>query len=233
MKSSSLPKKASAAGFVLGLIVKCILWLLACGGIALLITCVLMVWLGQEEGLLYLQNLVHTQIDWINSHGFNIAWGHSLLYSAIYDVRTIQNTTANFATIAHCGATQRYAPLRHIAAVICPFIAAYGSALIMATQLTILRIATALLFVPIFIMLGSIGIIDGFIHRHLRRLQGGRESALIYHHARNAILPTLFLTSFLYVVLPISIKPAYVFVPGAIMFAALIYFACKTFKKYL
>lgn len=233
MKSSSPNKKTSIVGFCLSLVVKCILWLLACGCIPLLITTVLLVFMWRHNGLVYTDQLFHAQLVWMDIIGAHLYWGQSILDRAVLCVQGIQHATVNFSTINEFPNTVHYLAFKQIAAFICPIITVYGSAFIMTTQLTVLRIATVLLFVPIFLLLGSIGIIDGLIQRHLRRINGGRESALVYHHARNAVLPTLFLTSFIYVVLPLNILPMLLLIPGAILFAMLLFFTTKTFKKYL
>lgn len=105
--------------------------------------------------------------------------------------------------------------------------------LLSALKLILLRVETVVLMLPLFLLLGVVGFIDGLLQRHLRRLKGGRESTLIYHRAKAGILPFFFWSGFLYVTIPLHYSPDYLFVPFAGFSALCIFLTTKTFKKYL
>jgi integrating conjugative element membrane protein (TIGR03747 family) len=229
----SQPKPKSGIGFGLGLIVKIIKWLLICSLVPLLIATVILVFKGRSAGLVYLQNLFHDQLLWIKSTGAHVDIGQGLLENILQWVQGIQAFATSFTRVNDFPATIHYIALKKIVVVFCPFVITYGSALLITLQLTLLRVVTVLLFVPIFLLLGAVGLIDGAVQRYLRRINGGRESTLIYHHARNAVLPALFISSGLYVVLPFNLSPLFLLLPGAVLFAVCLFFTAKTFKKYL
>jgi len=101
-----------------------------------------------------------------------------------------------------------------------------------AAELVVLKIATMLVFLPLFAWLGLVGLIDGLVGRDIRTFSGGRESALLYHRSKAAIFPVLMLPMFIYLVLPVPINPARIFLPFAILFAYLVANTFKHFKKY-
>ena len=62
---------------------------------------------------------------------------------------------------------------------------------IVLTEIIIIRLLNIIIALPLFGLLGVIGFVDGIGQRALRRLQGARESTLLYHKARLAITPSL------------------------------------------
>jgi len=107
------------------------------------------------------------------------------------------------------------------------------TAIILSVSLCILRLSTAILFLPLFILFGLVGLTDGLVQRYLRRLGGGRESALIYHLAKQYIFVCITFSIFIYLVLPFKFQPEVLFLPFSIMFGLLISVAIRTFKKYI
>jgi integrating conjugative element membrane protein (TIGR03747 family) len=182
---------------------------------------------------MYLESLLQAQLLWINTIKVHIYFGQTLLNDALCGVKSLQLLTKDLSAVTQFPEGIHYVALKQVAMVICPIIVTYSVALMTAIQITLLRVAITTLFIPFFILLSAISMVDGLVQHYLRRINGGRESALIYHHTRNAILPVLFIGCGLYVALPFSIAPQLIILPSAVLCALLIFFATKTFKKYL
>jgi integrating conjugative element membrane protein (TIGR03747 family) len=116
--------------------------------------------------------------------------------------------------------------------VIYPALVNYVQAVIVTTQIVLSRVITVLLFFPLFLLLDVVGLVCGLVQRYLRRINGGRESALIYHYAKAGIKPFLYWGSLLYVVLPFSLDPAWWIAPCAVVSSLAIFLTARTFKKY-
>lgn len=123
--------------------------------------------------------------------------------------------------------------VQHIVKNYFPMLMIYLQAFVLTTAIVIIRLAEFMLFLPVFLLLGVVGLIDGLVQRDLRRLGGGRESALIYHSVRQGVAFCFYAGCFLYLVMPFAIKAAYLLLPFAILFSVAVSLTVKTFKKYL
>ncbi|MBX9705191.1 MAG: DUF4400 domain-containing protein [Gammaproteobacteria bacterium] len=108
------------------------------------------------------------------------------------------------------------------------------NAALFGVQLLIMRSYLLLSWSPLFLVLGIVGFIDGLTQRYIRRMRAGRESALIYHHAKALILLSLMFGSFIALIVPMSaIDTELVMVASALIFGWTIQVTTKRFKKYL
>lgn len=110
--------------------------------------------------------------------------------------------------------------------------AEYISALINVTQVFGIRLAVAILTTPIFILFGIAALVDGLVHRELRRYGGANESSFIYHKVKPWIKPAFITTWFVYLGAPFSIHPNWIFIPAAVVFSLAIFFTAAMFKKF-
>lgn len=109
-----------------------------------------------------------------------------------------------------------------------------ASAALLASKLVIIRLYLLLCWLPLFLLLGLAGLIDGLAQRHIRRASAGRESALIYHNAKPLVMLSLLLGIFIDLVLPISISHTEeILILASVLFALAIQVTAKSFKKYL
>jgi integrating conjugative element membrane protein (TIGR03747 family) len=114
--------------------------------------------------------------------------------------------------------------------IIHPFV----QAILLGTQLLMIRLYLLLRWCPLFLLLGLIGLIDGLAQRYIRRTAAGRESALIYHNAKPLVMLSLLLGIFIDLVLPISMTNAeWILAASALLFGIAIQVTAKSFKKYL
>lgn len=102
-----------------------------------------------------------------------------------------------------------------------------------ATVLIVVRWLIIFMSLPLFILMAVLGFIDGLMKRELRRYQGGRESALVYHRAKSCIKPVFLVGCILYLTLPLNLPPDIVLLPFAMAIGYLIALTTKMFKKYV
>ncbi|MBX9706095.1 MAG: DUF4400 domain-containing protein [Gammaproteobacteria bacterium] len=108
------------------------------------------------------------------------------------------------------------------------------NAALFGAQLLVMRGYLLLAWSPLFLALGIVGFIDGLAQRYIRRMRAGRESALIYHHAKALILLSLMLGSFIALIVPMSaIDTELIMIGSALIFGWTIQITTKRFKKYL
>lgn len=100
-------------------------------------------------------------------------------------------------------------------------------------QLYGVRLAIALLSIPAFIVIGLVAAIEGLVDRELRKAGADVEHALVYHFAKAWLVPTLTMTWVVYLSLPISIHPNWIFIPGALLFGYALRVAAANFKMTL
>lgn len=103
-----------------------------------------------------------------------------------------------------------------------------------SVKLSLLRFEIFMHWLELCMLLTIVALFDGLSQRIIRRVSGGRESALIYHTAKSLVMLNLLSAIFLDIVLPISLN-----LIGALMISLFILsvwsiqIAAKQFKKYL
>ncbi|GFE79164.1 integrating conjugative element membrane protein [Steroidobacter agaridevorans] len=102
------------------------------------------------------------------------------------------------------------------------------------TLLTFLvRVVVLCLTLPLFITAAFVGFVDGLVRRDIRRFGAGRESGFVYHRARASLMPLAVLPWVTYLVLPVSMHPLWILLPGAIGLGIAVSITAASFKKYL
>lgn len=96
-----------------------------------------------------------------------------------------------------------------------------------------LRLIVMWLFLPLIGLLSFVGFVDGLTQRHLRKLQGARESSVLYQRSREGLTLSFLSGAVLYLGLPIAINPMIWFLTFAALFSLLLSIAARTYKKYL
>jgi integrating conjugative element membrane protein (TIGR03747 family) len=97
-----------------------------------------------------------------------------------------------------------------------------------------IRASIVVLALPAFILAVLVGLVDGLARRDVRRWSGGRESAFLYHRAKNLIGPAFTGGFTLYLTWPTGgFNPAWMVLPFCIAVACVISLMAATFKKYL
>ncbi|CAH0167977.1 TIGR03747 family integrating conjugative element membrane protein [Pseudomonas mediterranea] len=106
-------------------------------------------------------------------------------------------------------------------------------AAVYVTFIFVVRLAILILATPLFILAILTGFVDGLMRRDLRRFGSGRESSFIYHRAKRAVMPLLFVPWILYLSLSVTLNPLAIFIPCAILLSAATTITATTFKKYI
>ena len=101
--------------------------------------------------------------------------------------------------------------------------------------LKIFLIKTCLLIaaIPLFALLGVVGLIDGLSQREIRRAELGRESSYLFHMLNKWIAKIIGIGLCIWVCLPMTVNPQWFFVPLGLMFAVMLSLSASKFKKYL
>mgnify|MGYP001067113270 CR=1 FL=1 len=107
-------------------------------------------------------------------------------------------------------------------------LAAVYVAFTFVVRLTILVLAT-----PLFLLASFTGFVDGLMRRDLRKFGAGRESSFVYHRAKRAVVPLLFVPWIIYLSLPFTINPMAILLPCAVILGTTVAITATTFKKYL
>ncbi len=109
----------------------------------------------------------------------------------------------------------------------------YITAAINTTQVFGVRLAVAILSTPAFVLLGLAAFIDGLVQRELRRFGGDVEHASLYHYVKRWVRPSIIGAWFIYLGMPISLHPNFIFIPASFMFGFAIYLTSSMYKKYI
>lgn len=95
------------------------------------------------------------------------------------------------------------------------------------------RLGILVLSLPIFLLLGFVGLTDGLMRRDLRKFRVEHESSFVYHIAKSIALPLMISGCIMYLSMPFTIHPNLVITPYAVLFAYTLSVMASKFKKYL
>jgi len=109
----------------------------------------------------------------------------------------------------------------------------YIKAIINIILVFIVRMVILVLSIPIFLLAGIVGIVDGLVRRDIRRFGAGRESSFLYYYSKSFVKKILILSWIIYLSIPFSIHPNIVFIPTSFLFGLSISITFGSFKKYL
>ena len=98
--------------------------------------------------------------------------------------------------------------------------------------LFVVRFSIVICAAPAFVLIAIVAFIDGLTERDIRRHCGAPESSFIYHIAKPWILPIFTISAVLYLTMPVSINPFFVFAPAQFLMAVAIYLAASKFKQF-
>lgn len=119
------------------------------------------------------------------------------------------------------------------AAIDAPLWLTMSEAAQLSVQVVTLRIVISIFTLPAFLIVASVGLIEGLVRREIRKHSGGAESSLIYHIAKRNVKPWLVAPWVFYLANPFTIHPNWIFVPCLILFGISIAVTASTFKKVL
>lgn len=233
-------KQSGLTQIFIGGILRWLLWVLLAEFLVLLIVSVVQIFLGQAFIIAYLKQQLTQQIDFFNH--IKSTWAINQPATFIKTVtRNIEETIWQGLHLQD-GLTYLKAiqdkqeaknPFTQSITHRFPLLLNYTETLIASIQVFAVRLFVILMYLPLFWLLGFVAFVDGLTQRHLRKLQGARESSLIYHRASSALLPYFIVSNFLYLIIPIPINPSIWFLTFAVLFSVALTITVRTFKKYL
>ena len=108
-----------------------------------------------------------------------------------------------------------------------------GSVYLALTILVITKTVVLFAFFSCLAFLLMLAFFDGLIARSLRRFEGVRESALLYHQSKKIAGLVFYVSEFIFLVMPFSFSPELFLIPVMLLTSFLVWVAVKQFKKYL
>ena len=101
------------------------------------------------------------------------------------------------------------------------------------SQIFGVRLAILMGTAPLFLLVWSLGLVDGLTQRTIRRACAGRESSSMYHRAKFFQFAGLATGAMVYLMWPVSIRPEWIVLPLALLIGLLSRVQWTYLKKYL
>lgn len=238
-RSQLVVKKKTAFGMAVSQFFEILGWL----GLALL-TSILMEWIGmsfiwEEQGVDHSKNMIMKELSYVNDETRLRYVGNQTPATVaknfaskadyyLFEWTHIRDFLAWAITIPDTTSTAKVYLKKFIL-----FTSDYLAAAINTTQVFFIRLSVAFMSFPLFLLVGTVALIDGMVERELRRFGGANESAYIYHNVKPWIKPVMIGAFVLYLGYPDSIHPNAILVPFVSAFGVVVFVIAKTFKKFL
>lgn len=110
--------------------------------------------------------------------------------------------------------------------------AALQSIIAQSTQFIVMRINLFLHSVPFFSTVWFVCIVDGLVKRDIRKFQGARESAFLFHRYKHAASFSFYSLYFIYMV-PFAVPSHYMLLVQACLTGFFLKLSIQQFKKYV
>ncbi|QBS11142.1 TIGR03747 family integrating conjugative element membrane protein [Legionella israelensis] len=105
--------------------------------------------------------------------------------------------------------------------------------MLLSSQCMLIKLMILLAAMPLFALAMLAGLVDGLNQRAIRTACLGRESSYVFHRLNHYFRKGLVIVLMIWLSMPISITPAYVFIPISLMLALMVAMTASRFKKYL
>ncbi|MFO9584295.1 TIGR03747 family integrating conjugative element membrane protein [Legionella pneumophila serogroup 1] len=105
--------------------------------------------------------------------------------------------------------------------------------ILLSSQCLLIKLIILFAAIPLFSLTMIAGLVDGLNQRAIRTACLGRESSYVFHRLNNYLKRGLVILLMLWLALPVSITPAYVFVPVSLLMGLMVAMTASRFKKYL
>jgi integrating conjugative element membrane protein (TIGR03747 family) len=103
----------------------------------------------------------------------------------------------------------------------------------LSASILFIKVTILITAIPLFLLATTAGLVDGLNQRAIRTASLGRESSYVFHQLNHYFRRGLLLLLALWLVTPISIKPALLFVPVSILLSLMVSMTASRFKKYV
>ncbi|HAT8591697.1 TIGR03747 family integrating conjugative element membrane protein [Legionella pneumophila serogroup 1] len=105
--------------------------------------------------------------------------------------------------------------------------------LLLSSQCLLIKLIILFAALPLFALTMIAGLVDGLNQRAIRTACLGRESSYVFHRLNHYLKKGLVILLMLWLALPVSITPTYVFVPVSLLMGLMVAMTASRFKKYL
>lgn len=102
----------------------------------------------------------------------------------------------------------------------------------LTVQVLWIKLVILLTAIPLFALAMTTGLVDGLNQRAIRTASLGRESSYVFHQVNRYFKHTLLMLLALWLAVPVSISPAWMFVPISILLSVMVCITASRFKKY-
>ncbi|HAT1868180.1 TPA: TIGR03747 family integrating conjugative element membrane protein [Legionella pneumophila] len=104
---------------------------------------------------------------------------------------------------------------------------------LLSSQCLLIKLIILFAAMPLFALTMVAGLVDGLNQRAIRTACLGRESSYVFHRLNHYLKKLLVILLMLWLALPVSITPVYVFVPISLLMGLMVAMTASRFKKYL
>lgn len=107
------------------------------------------------------------------------------------------------------------------------------SVVILTLKVVVMKLMIMISSIPLFVMLGLVGVVDGLGFREIRRAELGRESSYLFHMLGKWVFKGILLLLLVWVAMPFAVNPQLILLPMSLLFAYMVSMTARRFKKYL
>lgn len=104
---------------------------------------------------------------------------------------------------------------------------------LISSQCLLIKLIILFAAIPLFALSMVAGLVDGLNQRAIRTACLGRESSYVFHRLNHYFKKLLVILLMLWLALPLSVTPAYIFVPISLLMGLMMAMTASRFKKYL
>lgn len=229
-------KEPGLIGKTISSLVALFVWLALSLLISIIIEWIGMIWFWPEQGADHAQAVLANDQAYLSSQLYenSLSTKHAVAEKAKKSVAWVQKRTTfnvkspsikarsnkTMNSISECG-SEYYIKAE-------PYLEAAST----VTQTFVIRLALIVFSIPVFLLAGLIGAVDGLVERDLRRWGGGRESSNVFNLAKRSVVPAFVGACVIYISLPFSIDPVIVLLPFALLLGLAVRISFERLKKY-
>ena len=179
------------------------------------------------------QDLIHSVV--INEPGRTATWLAQMVYDWLMVKTGMQDSINALTHYAGTTSPQQIVnlDLRYETGRVMIKLQDYGLAALYTVLTFCVRMVILTMTIPLCLLAGFTGLVDGLVRRDLRKFGSGRESSYLYHKARGAIIPLVIAPWTVYLAMPVSVSPLLILGPCAVLMGVAVYVTVSSFKKYI
>lgn len=229
-------KEPSLIGKTISSIVALIVWLILSLLISVIIEWIGMIWFWPEQGADHSKAVLASDLAYLSSQLYenSLNTKHAVAEKAKNVVVWVKQQTAFSATSPNFNARSNKAmnSISEWGNEYYRKAEPYLEAASTVTQTFVIRLALIVFSMPVFLLAGLIGAVDGLVERDLRRWGGGRESSNVFNLAKRSVVPAFVGACVIYISLPFSIDPVVILMPFALLLGLAVRISFERLKKY-